>query len=128
MFGRFWSWLTDNFGFLATKGFIITNFIGLSAALSFYFFLVRGDGLNAVTIGESIFVGVVTSGLGHFVGRFFWGDNWPGLHFGNFWEEVDQKHPKVEGLTESSGQEAVDAATRIMKESREARLRNRGIL
>lgn len=125
MFRRFWLWLTGNFGFLATKGFIITNFIGLVTGLCFCYFLVRGDGLSLITIGESIFVGVVTIFVGHFVGIFILDDNWPGLHFDSPLKEVNTPEAAKEEEPKRINPykddiPAVQTAWEIMQDARDA--------
>lgn len=91
MFKRFWLWVTDNFGFLATKGFVCSYIFGLFGAACFYRLLIASEGLTAITIVELVVIGVVFFSVALVAGLFIFGEYWPRLHFGNVLADLDKR-------------------------------------
>ncbi len=124
------SWFKENFGFLYAKGSVFSGAVGLATAAAFYHYFVEGDGTTPEVIGELALIAIFVSLFAMFVGWTLFQDKWPALNFGNFWEEINtpdpQTEPKEEAFTNSSGEEAVDMAIRIMTEARAAQSKNRG--
>ncbi len=89
MFKRFWLWLTENFGFLTTKGFVCSYFFGLFGAACFYRLLIEGEGLTAIIITELVVIGLIFFSVALVAGLFIFGEYWPGLHFGNVLADLD---------------------------------------
>ena len=95
MFKKSWSFIAENFGFLVTRGVISSLVIGFFAAASFYHFLNEGDDLSPLVIGELAVIGIIVFGATAFVGYYTFGDNWPSMRIGTYWDEIHHQQDRA---------------------------------